>query len=157
MLKSFKLIFAVLIIFTFESFCLSYPAKKNNTESVEVKASLDVNQVETGHLFSYSITIKGKFETHEIKITRPTFDDFKIIHSSRSRSRSIRQDGTPKLKIKEIYGLSALEPGEFVIGPVKVVDGDKTYLSQPVKITVEGDPVEKQEKIPSDIRRGIEI
>lgn len=155
MLKLPKLFFLAISFFLFLGFFRDEPKKEENQNSKKIIASVDKTELEAGEIFYYVITIEGNFSSPKIK--EPSLEEFKIV--SRQQSRSIsHQRGKTRLKIELTYLLFSTQPGTFKIQPAKVVDGEKTYQSKPVEITITGKPLEeKKEPQPSFLGEGIEI
>ncbi|MCD6080441.1 MAG: BatD family protein [Candidatus Omnitrophica bacterium] len=126
------------------------PGKK-----VEVRVSIDKNQVKVGETFKYQIELKGRFRMSP-EIIFPQLDGFRVLSQQRVFNIQMGRKGVIS-DSKNIFILLPLKEGEFEIKDVKIRLGWKEYKAPVVKITVKGgktvphtpEPEQKPQRVPS--------
>lgn len=154
MSKLSKPLFVILSIFIFFGLSSKNSEAKNENNLKLIKAEVSKKKVETGEIFSYLITLEGKFENPKLQI--PNLDDFKIISTKKAKSFSYQKDKL-KTTVKITYFLFCPQSGSFMIEPAKLTEGNKAYKSQSFKIIATGEPLEKKRKLAPYIERGTKI
>ncbi|MYH54058.1 MAG: protein BatD, partial [Gemmatimonadetes bacterium] len=99
-------------------------AREGNTE-VEVRARITPSRVHVGDDFMLTAEIVGGPMTNHEFIPPDLFGIVERLSPAGSLSRT-----------EWSWSARAAEEGEFIIPPVKVVDGDRTYESQPLTLVV---------------------
>jgi len=119
-----------------------------------VTTAVNKTRVKTGEKFSFTVTISGSFADPKIEL--PEFAPFKVVSRNQSRQYQIR-GGKAEMKSMIQYRLVCLEPGNFVLGRVRVKDKEKEYFSQEIKIEVYGEKIEKKEKTPDRFKGAVTL
>ncbi|MCF7886935.1 MAG: BatD family protein [Candidatus Omnitrophica bacterium] len=154
MLKLPRIFILILGIFIFMGFFGKDSEKTKDTGSRSVKVEVNKNKVETGEIFSYSITVEGEFENPNLQI--PNLDNFRIVSTKKTKN-FLYQKNKVKAQLNITYFLLCPQPGSFIIKPVKITEKNKTYKSNSVDIIAKGEPLDKKEQLQPYIESGIEI
>ncbi|MCF7916995.1 MAG: BatD family protein [Candidatus Omnitrophica bacterium] len=154
MSKLSKLFVLILSLSVWLGFFHQNPDKKNGKNHTLIKAEINKKKVATGEIFSYLIIVEGKFENPQLQM--PNLEQFKVVSTKKAKSFSYQKDKL-KTTITITYFLFCPEPGSFTIGPVKLIDNDKTYQSKSFKLIVTGEPLEKKRKLAPYIEGGATI
>ncbi len=135
MLKSTRTILAVTLLIVFCGYTSSGP----------LVAEIDKTELETGEIFTYSVTVNGEF-SENAQITPPDFEPFEIVTQNQARNYSFRE-GKMSFSVTLVYRLIATKPGTFTIGETVLKDNDKEIKSATFTVTVEGRPLEEKKKV----------
>ncbi|MCF7873671.1 MAG: BatD family protein [Candidatus Omnitrophica bacterium] len=149
-----KLFFIILGVFVFLGFFHRNSENKNENDLKPIKVEISKNKVATGEIFSYLITIEGKFENPKLQM--PDLDQFKVVSTKKTKSFSYQKDKL-KTTVTITYFLFCPKPGSFTIEPVKLIDNNKTHQSKSFKIIVTGKSLKKKRKIVPYIEGGTKI
>ena len=115
------------------------------TSSGPLIAKVDKTELETGEVFTYSLTIDGEF-SEDAQIKLPDFAPFEIITKNQSRNYSFKE-GKMSFTVTLAYRLVATEPGTFAIAETVLKDNGQEIKSATFTITVEGRPLKEKEKV----------
>ncbi|UCD15766.1 MAG: BatD family protein [Candidatus Omnitrophota bacterium] len=119
-----------------------------------VKTKVSKNKVETGEIFTYTITVRGEFD--QATLFLPEFENFKIVSQNESKSYSIR--GTEeKVALNLTYQLFAPEAGVFTIEGAILKENDRRFKGNPITIEVKGRSLQEKKKILPYIEKGIDL
>ncbi len=105
-------------------------------EDVQISASVDQDQVQVNeeiHLNVRIAGVRGSIQAPQL----PSLEGFDVFYSGRS-SRYSFVNGHSEAMTEFNYVLISKTPGQFVLLPIEVKIGDKTYQTNPIKIFVEG-------------------
>jgi len=119
-----------------------------------IEATVDKPSVETGEIFTYTITVEGTFKTP--KLILPDFKKVGIVAQSQSR-RYITVNSKRRLQTIIRFSLFARKPGTLKLGPAALEEGRRRYKTKPVVIKITGKPLDEKQKISPYIESGIRL
>ncbi len=105
-------------------------------EEVQVSVSVDQDHVQVNeeiHLNVKITGIRGSIQAPQL----PSLEGFDVFYSGRSSKFSFI-NGRSEAMTEFNYVLIAKMPGQFVLLPIEIKIGDKTYQTNQIKLTVEG-------------------
>jgi len=125
-----KVIFYLLFAF----FCLVSIQQASFAQ--EFTASVNETTVSDNERFQVSFTFSGSSINNLSKFSPPAFENFMIL-SGPSQSTSIQIiNGAQSASITYSFIIQAKSIGTFTVGSASIMQGDETYKSKPIKITV---------------------
>ncbi|MEI8350274.1 MAG: BatD family protein [Candidatus Omnitrophota bacterium] len=142
--------FVSIFLFSFYIFFALAFCQDANT----VNATADKDHIETGEIFTYTITIEGKFS--DPQLTLPVLKDFIVVAEAQSRNY-VTKAGKTIMTLKLEYKLTAAKPGTFVIGPAEVKDRSARIQSGSLQIEVSGRSLQDKQKILPFLENATEI
>lgn len=124
----------VIFYFLFAFFCLVFIQQVSFAQ--EFTASVNETTVSDNERFQVSFTFSGSSINNLSKFSPPAFENFMIL-SGPSQSTSIQIiNGAQSASLTYSFIIQAKSIGTFTIGSASIMQGDETYESKPIKITV---------------------
>ena len=111
---------------------LSFPVYAQNQEVV--KAEVDRNEITSDDFITLSVTINTGFGSISEPIL-PALDGFDVVGTSTSTQMSIINGAISTEKVFH-YTLHPRATGEFIIGPISVVQNGQSYETAPIKVYI---------------------
>ncbi|OGX13172.1 MAG: hypothetical protein A3I71_07630 [Omnitrophica WOR_2 bacterium RIFCSPLOWO2_02_FULL_63_16] len=101
---------------------------------VQLSVQVDRTTVDVGEQLALTITVEGNVQQVELEpVEFPKA--FRVVAQSRSTHLAM-EAGQVKRSISLVYALTALEPGQFTLGPFEARRRGQSLLSDPLEITV---------------------
>ncbi len=122
---------------------LSFLVSPLQAQDQKVQATVTSNQVSVGQPLVYKITVESDESGSVGEPRLPDLEGFELVNRTQGmEARSEFVNGKFSFVRKQVYSyqLRPKKPGELVIGKAEVVVGEKTFTTQPIRISVKAGP-----------------
>ncbi|MFH6767149.1 BatD family protein [Gaetbulibacter aquiaggeris] len=121
--------------------------------NAQVTASIDSTSIKIGAQITYSIEVKTDTTSLVVFPEGPSFSPLEMIESY--KTDTLWQND--KYNLIKKYGLTQFDSGAYTIPPQKIIIGDKTYLTDSLKVEVRNILVDSTKQGLYDIKPIIEV